>query len=457
MILGYPDQPSPRPGQTLTLRVSTDAPAFRVEFYRCGARLRPCGRSGWLRGQAAAPHLPHQDWSAVGTGLQGEHLPPWPGYDVPVPLDWTSGVYVAVLVEGDGAGHDLTDPDRSTPDAREGRALFVVRAAEPAGAVLYKLPLLTYHAYDIVAPGLYDLDGAPTSWCFYNLVDLPVPMPPGLSLHRPGGGTGGWPYDVANFDPYDRTPRQTFVHWDARFVAWLEGEGFAVDYCTDLDLHRDGTDLLRPYRLMVSAGHDEYWSDAMREAAERHVAQGGNLAFFGGNTCWWRVEFCDDVTYARVQTWTDAGRPENTLLGVSFRNGGERDRDDHPVPVGFRVQHPDSWVYAGTGLREGEVFGEQDNLVGYECDGAEFDRAALGAGRPVEPTGADGTPTDFTILAVGDARASGWGFGNGAATMGVLTRGGTVFNGATTDWARVLTTSRVLQQITRNVVSRLSR
>ena len=33
--------------------------------------------------------------------------------------------------------------------------------------------------------------------------------------------------------------RQTFAHWDAPLIAWLEGNGYEVDYCTDLDLHQD--------------------------------------------------------------------------------------------------------------------------------------------------------------------------------------------------------------------------
>jgi hypothetical protein len=285
-----------------------------------------------------------------------------------------------------------------------------------------------------------------------------------VGLHRPGGGTGGTPYDHANFDPFDPTPRQTFAHWDARFIAWLERAGYAVDYCTDVDLHREGQALLAPYRLLVSAGHDEYWSDAMRAAVDGHVAAGGNVAFFGGNTCWWRVVFDDEVTFRRTQFWSDpgaSGGPENTLIGVSFRNGGERDRDEHPIPVGYRVQHADHWIYAGAGVRDGDVFGgaPEEYLVGYECDGADFDRSALAAGRAVEPSGRDGTPSGFVILGVGDARPSGWGFGNSAATMGLHTRGGTVFNAATTDWARVLAagTSPVVEQITRNVLDRLSR
>ena len=456
MIRGYPEQPSPYAGGALTLHVATDAPQFRVEFYRCAAVMVLSGGSGWFPGQDAPLHLPYQDWGQPGVDLHGEHLDPWPAYELPVPTDWPSGVYVAVLVEGDGSGRDRTRPDVSTPDGRAERALFVVRPRVPSARVLYKVPLLTYHAYDVVDGDEYDPGTRTGTWCFYN---LPPELPPELDLHRPGGGTGGRTYDVGNWDPFDPTPRQTFVHWDARFVTWLEREGYAVDFCTDVDLHRDGAELLAPYRLLVSVGHDEYWSDRMRAAVAGHVAAGGNAAFFGGNTCWWRVEFDGEHRFRRVEWWegTPAG-PENALIGVSFRNGGERDRDEHPVPVGYRVQHADSWVYAGTGLRDGDVFGAgpDEYLVGYECDGAVFDRADLAAGRAVTPTGEDGTPASFVILGVGDTRPSGWGFGNAAATLGYYTAGGTVFNAATTDWARLLTgRSPVVAQITRNVLDRL--
>jgi len=465
VIRGYAEQPSPRPGDALTLRVATDAPAFRVELYRCGARMVRAGTTSWLPGRDAPAHLPFQDWGRPGVGLHGEALAPWPAYRFRIPVGWTSGVYVAVLVEGDGAGRDRSQPDRTTPDGRDARALFVVRPDRPRARILYKLPVLTYHAYNLIDGRPYDPASGSGHWCLYNAPrpdELPRPVPAGVGLHRPGGGTGAVPYDFAtNPDPYDPTPRQTFAHWDARFVGWLEAAGYRADYCTDVDLHRGGRDLLDPYRLLVSVGHDEYWSDAMRDAVEGFTAAGGNAAFFGGNTAWWRVVFTDEVTFARVGFWHELGRPENAMIGVSFRHGGERDRTDHPVPVGYRVQHAGCWVYAGTGLRDGDVFGDgpDEYLAGYECDGVEFDRADLDAGRPVRPTGSDGAPADFTILAVGDTRPSGpWGFGNGAATMGLFRPGGTVFTAATTDWARVLTagTTPVLDRITGNVLDRLS-
>ncbi len=446
MIRGYPAAPSIQPGGTLTLHVSTDAPRFRMEFHRCGRRLEFQASSGWLPGRHVPDHLPFQDWGEDGIGLRGEHLPRWPAYRFPVP-DWRPGVYVAALmVDGDEGAV-------STPDGRDGRALFVVRTTAPEASILYKLPLFTYHAYNQVSADPYDPVTQHGGWCLYTVPDardLPVAVPPTVCLRRPGGGTGGTPWDLFNADPYDPTPRQTFVHWDARFVAWLEAAGYRVDYCTDLDLHEDA-DLLSPYRLLLSVGHDEYWSDAMRKNARRYVEGGGNVAFFSGNTCWWRIAFDDPCSFRRVSNWPD--EPENALTGVSFRNGGERNLRHDPTPVGYRVQHAEHWIFAGTGLCDGDVFG--GSLVGYECDGAEFDRADLARGVPVRPTGRDGTPPDFLILGVGDVAPRGWGLGNRAATMGLRTDGGTVFTAGTTDWARLLATSPEVDRITRNVLDRL--
>ena len=93
MIRGYPEQPSPVAGGSLVLRVATDAPQFRVEFYRCGAQLVLHGSSGWLPGHDAPSHLACSDWGEPGVGLRGEPLAPWAGYPLPVPAHWRSGVY----------------------------------------------------------------------------------------------------------------------------------------------------------------------------------------------------------------------------------------------------------------------------------------------------------------------------------------------------------------------------
>ncbi len=468
MILGFPRRPSVLPGEALELCVATDAPAFRVELHRWGARTERVGATGWLEGRRRPHHLPHHDWSRDNTGLAGEELPAWPVHPVPVPAGVASGVYVAVLVEGDGRGEPAPAAAPPPPDARSGRALFVVRSPAPGttASILYKLPLLTYHAYNQVsARHWHPVEHRGGGWCLYSeFLDLPIAGLPAVSVRRPGGGTGAVTFDTFNPDPFDLTPRQTFTHWDAPALAWLEAEGVPVDACTDLDLHGpQGDALLAPYRMLLSVGHDEYWSAAMRDRVEGFVARGGNAAFLGGNTCWWRVTFDDEHAFRRAGQWHEAppggaGRPENAMTGVSFRNGGERPAGLAAPPVGFRVQHADHPLLAGTGLRDGDVFGARpgEHLVGYECDGAHFDRAAVRRGRPAEPTGVDGSPADLAILGVGDVGAVGWGAGNRAATLAVHAPGGTVVTAATTDWARLLARGAgPVARITANVIQAL--
>jgi len=128
--------------------------------------------------------------------------------------------------------------------------------------------------------------------------------------------------------------------------------------------------------------------------------------------------------------------------------------------VGYTVQNADHWVYEGTGLRNGDVFGADEHLVGYECDGALFTRDNHGF--PVA-TGADGTPFEFVILGIGELANHGWQFEARenqnqdlhAATMGLYTHGGIVFTAATTDWTRVLKLNAHVDRITRNVLNRL--
>src|SRR5207248_1917281 len=76
-------------------------------------------------------------------------------------------------------------------------------------------------------------------------------------------------------------------------VRRLQRLGRAVDIAisTDLDARPD---LLQDRRLLVSVGHDEYWSWGMRDRLDAFTAAGGNAAIFGGNTCCWQVRFDDE-------------------------------------------------------------------------------------------------------------------------------------------------------------------
>lgn len=453
MISGYPRTVSVRPGETLTLHVSTDHPRFRVEVFRQGATLERMGDgdTGPFPGVAVPDGPPDEDWG-------------WPSYELPIPAAWRSGAYVAMLVgiDEDGVEHG---PDRTTADGSDAKALFVVRSVRPGSdaRVLYKLSTNTFHAYNATGYGsLY----AEAVWSRR-------PPHPGfkVTVRRPGGGTGG---DVEAGDPVDAhapgSRRQTFEHWDAPFIAWLEGGGYSLDYCTDLDLHHEA-DLLAPYALLLSVGHDEYWSEAMREHIDGFVGSGGNVAYFSGNIADWRIHLVDDgtamvcakakptgsdTTRWEIDDWRELENPENRTTGVSTDAAGGwwNGRRD---ALGYTVQHAGHWVYEGTGLDEASVFGARSDhpLLGYECDGADFRRLH---GIAV-PTGADGTPRDFAILGLAEL-GERWSSiaSHPAATMGVFTspRGGTVFQGATTDWPIVAALDEGVGRITKNVLDRLS-
>jgi hypothetical protein len=97
--------------------------------------------------------------------------------------------------------------------------------------------------------------------------------------------------------------------------------------------------------LVLSVGHDEYWSTPMRDHLEKFISDGGNVAFFSGNTCCWQVRSEDNGSaltcwkqnvqqdpvfvargsQAMLSTlWSHhlVKRPENQLTGVGFLWGG---------------------------------------------------------------------------------------------------------------------------------------
>jgi hypothetical protein len=345
-----------------------------------------------------------------------------------VPTVWPSGLYRADFQPG-------VD--------REGTAYFAVRSAQPGvGArILVSIPFPTWHAYSYAGTA-----GASPYW------NEQPDRGSRVSLNRPC--TAG-------------------PDWETPILKWLSTSGFAVDYCSAYDLHlSSGKDLLNAYQLLMCIGHDEYWTAEMRDTAEAFLSKGGNIAFLTGNTCWWQIRLDDggrtfvcyrdatedplageDDRHVTVE-WSSApvNRPENALTGVSFRHGAGCWIDPNQMQsAAWTVRFADHWIFEGTGLRDGDLFGQ--GTVGYETDAAEIVEEN---GVP-RMTGRDGTPPSFVVLATADLNA--WrNFGRGgSATMGVFRApgGGTVFNAATTGWGKGFADLAV-DRITRNVLTRLS-
>jgi hypothetical protein len=257
-------------------------------------------------------------------------------------------------------------------------------------------------------------------------------------------------------------------------LQWAEKNGYVFDYCSTLDLHLD-PQILGPYRLMLSIGHDEYWTFEMRDQVEAFIACGGNVCFLSANTCYWqaRLDFSNGnrIMYCYKETEAGAGhpdpvrtdprkvtvrwyeapvnRPETKLTGVSYEYGAGW-WNDPIVPAaryrGYTVVDASHWVFAESGVSNGDILGQgtsvDDAILGYETD-------AVGVG----------TPANFHTLATADL--SDWGPGGqaGKATMGIYRRNGVVFTAGTVNWAGGLRTDGTVtpvDHITRNLLTALS-
>lgn len=443
-IDGYAGQVSYAPGEELTLHVSSSSRNFSVEIVRLGAQREVM----WTGTSDAGRPLPVP-------ANASSHGCDWPvALRVPIPSGWRSGYYHVVLRTQDGGGQYARRNHRTA----ESTCYFVLRAAEPGkgSRILLQLSTHTYNAYN--------------NWG-------------GFSLYAYNGRGGNQGHRVS----YRRPPGSLFSNWEQPFVEWAEANGHVLEYAANGDLEsRPG--LVDAYKLVLSVGHDEYWSAPMRDTLERYIAKGGNVAFFSGNTCCWQVRAEDDgsaltcwkqnyhqdpVYSARKSQallsslWSHhlVQRPENQLTGVGFLWGGYHKSHGQLMDGSgaFTVHRPTHWIFEGTGMKAGDAFGGKDTIVGYECDGCEVEWKD---GVPV-PTYRDGTPKTFEILGSAPAQwhpddcewYDRWENGRkGNAILGMYTAGGTVFTCGSTDWSHGLRgKDPVVETITRNLLNRLGR
>lgn len=409
---------------------------------------------------------------------------------IDVDLAWPSGFYrVDVEVEGNDPLH----------------AFFVVRAATPGNA-LFTLSTSTWAAYNDW--------GGPSFYTGGHLSSMRRPLPPGF-LAKPDPNT----WRIARVAEHSPDKLGTFfarysfwcmaagwANQEILFARWAERNGLQLDYAVSQDLHTHGEALLGDYKAFISVGHDEYWSSEMRDSVEGFIDDGGNAAFFSGNTSFWQIRFeagCSrivgyklsleedpvfgtDAEHTLSTMWSDpiVGRPENTMTGVSFTRGGYAHMRNAPYGSGgYTVWRPNHWAFEGLELRAGDLLGADPVVVGYECDGCEL---TLRDGLPAA-TGADGTPGNFQVLGTAPAHlwetaeglASGlpddyvgelnWvaerlagsdnaenrkRFDLGRAVLGCFERGqGQVFTTGCTDWAYGLSDPAV-DTVTLNVLRR---
>jgi len=352
-IEGYADKVSYAHGDELTLYVNTVAPSFRAEVYRIGyyqgngARL--VHSTGELAGRSQPVPGPRGPVSLIECAWR-------PSAVLEVARDWPPGQYLVQLVGSGGQRHYVP---------------FTLRDDASRAAIVIQSSVTTWQAYNLW--GGYSLyGGAPTG---------------ALALRS----------RIVSFDrPYRNPDPQgsgDFIGNELPFVYLAERHGLDVTYWTDVDLHAH-PELLANHRCLVSLGHDEYWSWQMRfDGATEALAKGCNLVFLGANACYRQIRldasssgaahrhqicykdyeedpiFSTDPRLATGASWaTDAPGyqyPESSLIGPMYQSYG--------ASAPLVVADSSSWVYEGTGLRDGQALhGSPGNdVIGSEFDGFE--------------------------------------------------------------------------------------
>ena len=330
-------------------------------------------------------------------------------FEFTIPDGMKSGVYAARLQAGDAMDHVpfFVHPETGAPNA-------------PAALLI---PTFSYMAY---GNGRHTEDTA-GNFSDYFVPGFKYPVKPedhyivdnGLvslyNSHTDGSGVchSSWLRPIVNMRPgyYSvglasgkGSPHQLSA--DLHLVDWLEATGQEYDVITDHDLHAEGLDLLKPYRVVLTGSHPEYWSIAMLDAMETYLHDGGRLMYLGGNGFYW-VTALDPESghtieirrWGGTQTWRanagetrisftgepggiwrDRGRAPQRMLGIGFTSQGNDVNAPYRREPGSRDPRT-AFIFEGIG--DEDLIGDFPSLVmDYGAGGFELDRMERRFGTP---------------------------------------------------------------------------
>ncbi len=339
---GYFDDVSVAPDGQIGLHIRSKAPTVDVSIVRLGAYG---GLGARLVGRYRHVAVPAQP-DPVTDPTTGMVTAGWSTVlRVAIQPDWVSGEYLAVI---------------APPGGKAQYASFVVREPAPVTPILFVSPAASHEAYN--------------DWGGKSL----------YSDNSAGAVTeaGGSQAVTVSFDrPYaEYRGAGRMLRWEYPFIRWMEASGYDVGYATDVDLQRDPS-IAAGRRLIVFAGHPEYWSLQMRATIDGAISGGTNVAWFSANEMYWRIRLESttgpyrEVTCYRSAALDPVAATDPSQATTHWREQPSPDPEARTIgemyghialtPADFVVTAPDSWIYAGTGLQAGDHI---PGLVGGEYD-----------------------------------------------------------------------------------------
>jgi hypothetical protein len=335
-IEGFADRVSVAPGDAVRLFVSTTASTWTATAFRLGSDARTMWTSPPQPGRQQPAAIVQQPTNTV--------VAPWaPSLTVDTG-GWGPGDYLLRL--------DAPGAQRYVP--------LTVRTPSNTGRVVIVNAVTTWQAYN--------------KWGGYSLYK----GPDGQRSDRARAVSFDRPYE------YNTRGAGQFLQFELGAVRVAEQARIPLGYATDIDLHAD-PHLLDGARAMITLGHDEYWSTAMRAAATAARDRGVNLAFLGGNEVYRHIRLTDtplgtdrlEINYKSfgedpdsktdpleaTQDWRlpPHPRPESVLVGNTYKC--------FPGRAPLVVADPTSWMLNGL-VHQGQAL---PGVVGIEYSGVDLD------------------------------------------------------------------------------------
>jgi len=376
----------------------------------------------------------------------------WPAsYRLSVPADAAPGIY-AFDVEYEGGSEEI---------------VFFVTSSAPQAPIVFLVPTATYLAYadEYLPRHLYEWKCDDRAHAFAVANNL-------RSLYDYHGDRSG--VSICTWRKPKATLRSDYLYplcgaphnlpVDLHLLRFCHANGIAFDLITDFDLDRHGIEALRNYRAVMTGSHPEYMSVRMEAALRRFAAEGGSLAYLGGNGFAGTVAFRDDLLELRRgpteagRTWD--GKLAEQSLALTNEPGGylrSRGRGEFSLIggaislMGFDgarpfTRTPEShsdecaWLFDGV---ENDTFGDEGIVLGgaagYEVDATD---PHLGtAPGTIVVARADGFPESFfhdptRWYEGGEAEMRGRRVAE--MTLRFLSKGGLIFSASSVAWCGAL-------------------
>jgi hypothetical protein len=362
-IVGFTTDISVNVGQTVFFKISTNALSWRIDIYRLGYYQGNGARFITSVSPLASVSLPQIQPACLSDSSTG--LVDCGNWAVSaswsVPSTATSGIYFARLIR--------LDTGEASP------AIFVVRNDSSHSDILVQTSDPTWHAYNDYG---------------------------GNSLYT--GNPAGRAYKVSYNRPFHVFNGNTWLFTsETPMIRWLEANGYDLSYFTGVDTDRNGR-LITQHKIFMSVAHDEYWSGGQRANVEAARAARVNLAFFSGNSIFWKTRWEPSIDGTNTPyrtlvcykertfdnavidpqdppTWTgiwqdgrfsppaDGGRPENALSGTKTGVSAPPNPPSYPINVPQADGRMRFWRNTSIAtLGPGQVATLPTGVLGYEWE-----------------------------------------------------------------------------------------